>query len=220
MRLITRGMQIFQRQTEYLETAGTITRQVTAPFWLMPDNCKRIIEIRDSNNRKILQQEFTQYNRNVEMQSNGVFETPRDYDYRSLNAPTRMIQNLGRELGLQPDTNPLIPTDTTLTVYYVPDIPAFTQPSAVPTIFDIWAAWYPLNTNFNTMFTTARIALSLSLFEQAFVDYACAQYLKSSGIANYKVFEDNFMMEVKNAIDIKPFYAKESTLLYNFAPWS
>lgn len=218
MRKLTRGMQLFQRQTEYLETSGTITKQLVIPFWRIPANCIRIVEIRDVNNRNILLQGFTQYNRNTDIQGSGMYETPADYDYRltHMNTQTRLIAVYGRELVLQNDAT----TDTSLIIYYIPDIPALTQPANPATVLDIWSAWYPINTNFDALFTTTRLVPSLAIFEQAYLDFAISTYLKSVGSQNYKIYEESFMNEVANAIAIKPVYNKEATSLYNMAVWS
>ena len=216
MRRITRAMQLFQRETEYIVSVATITKNAQAPFWVMPFNALSVIELKDQNGRDLLLQGIRQYSRNVAIQPTGVYRTPKTYDY---NLPYDTVTTLagiyGREIYPQDDTN-----ITSMTVVYIPDVPAFARPSNPANPWDIWAAWFPIDTNFQALFNTARIVAALAPYERAFVDHAVSTYLKSIGSANYKVFEQNFWDEVERGKINKPIYNKESLTGYMLAPWS
>ncbi len=221
MRRFTRGMQIFQRETEYIDMQATVLRQTVAPFFTMPFTALRIIEIRDASGRVMLLNETVQYGRNLDA---GYYSrTPHTFDLmqKPYSTPTRLVTNIGRELILQND-DPA--TDTQISVYFIPDLPAFTQPDQpVPTParpWEIWTAWYPIDTNFFTMFTTRRLVPQLRPYENAFTDYAIASYLKSVGSVNYRVYEESFYREIERSKMNKPLNAKEQGRDYTLALWS
>ena len=217
MRRFTRGMQIFQRETEYIDMQAIVTRQATAPFFTMPFTALRIIEVRDASNRVILLNETVQFGRNLDA---GYYSrTPHTFDLmqKSFNTPTRLVTNIGRELILQGDNST---SDTQLFVYFIPDLPAFSQPSTPADPWDIWQRWYPIDTSFFNLFTTARLVPQLAPYENAFTDYAIASYLKSVGSVNYRVYEESFYREIEKAKMNKPLNAKEQARDYTLALWS
>jgi drug/metabolite transporter (DMT)-like permease len=74
--------------------------------------------------------------------------------------------------------------------------------------------------HFDTQFRTARLTPVLAPFEQAFSEYALAQFIRSKGSQNYVVFERTYDKAVQEAIANKPLYWKSGFRDYYMAPWS
>lgn len=216
MRRFTRAIQEFQRDTEYVQAIVDIAKAASPPWFVLPRNCIRIIEVMDSGNRPIMINDFEQYIRNTEIQKNNTYETPVDFDLRlPYTQRTALGTVYNREVGFQDSAN-----HNTIRVYYIPDIPAFTAPEPTPDLNDIWAAWFPIETNFETMFTTMRVRPELAPFEQAFLERALGEYIRSLGNSNYRVFEERYREEVANAKFIKPTLFKGGVSDYFLAPYS
>jgi hypothetical protein len=217
MRRYTRAIQQFQRDTEYVEAIVDIAKAATPPYFILPRTAIRVLEVRDMNSRPILLNSYLQISRNLEIQGNRTYETPIDYDTRlqQYTQATALGTVYNREINFQDAAN-----HSTIRVYYVPDLPAFTAPEAVPDLNDIWAAWFPIETNFEAMFTTRRLHPAIAPFEEAFLDKALALYIRSLGNANYRVYEEAYKEEVQNAIILKPTYFKEAVADYFIAPYS
>ena len=223
MRLITRAAQEFQRETEYLEAVADITRQQppAIPF-TCPSNMIRPVSIRgvmQTSGGTVLTEPFipqslTQFRRNTDKAIDGYLETPTDYMYRipSLRGSTGrtiMVSIWQRELLTYPQF-----AGDIIRMWYIPDIPAFSRGAAQ------WTSWFPLETNFKNLFTTAQFQPELMMYEQAIVDYAVAMYIKSKGSKNYQVFENNFKQAVGRAIENKPTQFTQGASDYSFAPWA
>lgn len=212
MRRLTRGMQLFQRDIEMIEAYADISRaDVTGPF-LLPNDLLRIKELKDANNYTILAQGFNQWNRNQEHTLDNKLETPVDYSTRMTQyqpGGARLYAVWGRNLDLFPDEQ-----DTALQLWYIPDIHAFSRASTQ------WQAWFANQTAFVNLFDTAVMHASLAPYEDAFVNYAVADFIQSQGSANYKVFESYFNKAKEEARLNKPMYNKESVRDYFFSPWS
>ncbi|MGC8978631.1 hypothetical protein [Caldisericum sp.] len=237
MRDYTRGMQKFQRETEYVENWVKVNRDPNTLQFQIPPDCLRIIEIRDQDGEKILSQDYVQFGRNVDKWDLGYLETPTDYVLRTGKiVPFVMTDNRKRNL---PDwtTNPALPQwesqkiqriwavfNTTLYIYpeykgdilyiyYIPDIHAFSNNSFQ------WAPWFAANA-FENLFQTAQVNQLLAPYEDAFNKYAVSEYIRSKGSANYKVYLQEFWEEVQRAKLNKPTYFKEGVADYFFAPYS
>lgn len=218
MRDFTRGMQKFQRETEYIERLQTIQRNQNNLFQL-PQDCLRIIEIRDEDGQIILEQDYRQFRRNVDKYDLGYVDTPARYTYRIRklvfpdglpgNIPVqRMWAVFDRFLYIYPAYN-----GNSLNIYYIPDIDVFSATS------NQWSGWFVPNA-FTALFNTARVTPPLAPYEDAFVKYALMEYIRSKGSINYRIFENEFLMEVEKAKLNKPLYYREGTADYRFSPWS
>lgn len=217
MRRYTRAIQEFQRDTEYVESIVDIDRNPQPPYFVLPRTAIRVLEVRDSNMRPLLLNSYLQWSRNLEIQGNNTYETPVDYDYRlgQYVQRTALSTVYNREITFQG-----IEQHNRIRVYYIPDLPAFTAPETPSDMNDIWAPWFPIETNFETQFTTRRLRPELAPFEQAFLDKALGMYIRSLGNSNYRVFEESYKMELQNALMLKPTYMKEAVADYFLAPYS
>jgi len=218
MRMLTRGMQRFQRETELLYGARVlITKQATGPPWfILPNDIFRPIAVYDSDDRELLLNTYVQYDRNInKYQANwgGYRETPNDYDIRIYpdkeSTPTRLCTTYNNELLFYPDND-----DQEFKLYYVPDVQAISSVSAQ------WAAWFPIDTNFIAQFIATGPHFLLAPYEDAFVKYALAEFIKGKRNPNYKVYMDDFKNEVLRAKEEKPYIGKEALTSYFLAPWS
>lgn len=229
MRELTRGMQKFQRETEYVESR-TIIRKSNNEF-LIPQDTIRILEVRDENGEYVLSQHYDQFVRNVDRYPRGFLETPTDFVLRTTRGTRRDIAMQNRQLpALRTFPSPypqrlftvvvgriiLYPPydGNTLNVLYIPDIHAFSRVSPQ------WQAWFAQPDSFDTLFATAQINPILAPYEDAFVKYAIMEYIRSKGSANFRVFEQEFWQEVERAKINKPTYHREAVADYFFAPYS
>jgi len=241
MRDFTKGMQKFQRETEYVEAVVTIQRDNTNRFRI-PPGVLRIIEIRDDNGEKILEQSYLQMMRNVDRYEKGHLETPTDYvmrttkfvdthvnDNRNRNMPNWVVfppwgpfpagrgtgfteQRLWSIWGTEIFVYPPY-SGNTLTIYYIPDVDVFSSSSPQ------WTQWFQPG-NFLIMFNNTTVNRFLVPYEDAFVKYAIMEFIRSKGSKNYLVFQQEFWSEVERAKINKPIYFREAVADYFFAPYS
>lgn len=233
MRYLTRGMQLFQRKTAYVETSVRLqpappppTQPVptfVGPVYQVPADMLYPIAVLwtpDPTGAGLIRcvfQSYTQFIYNVERAPAGYLETPIDYSVYTATGvrwpqhpralPICTIYRRMLMIYPPPGQNDVVIMD------YVPDIHAFSAGSPQ------WAAWFPLDTNFMNLFNTARPNPTLEPFERAFVAYALATFIRSNGNANYMVFEREFEREVQEAILTKPTLYREGLRDYAFAPW-
>lgn len=231
MRLLSRGMQQFQRDTEYIEASARITEDASGA-WIIPTGLIRLIEVKDKDYYSILIQNPEQFIRNQEKWQDGHLETPTDWQMRKQeylrnndNVDTypryESIEDYGYELGRmctvmyrELKIYPELDTDTYFDLYYIPDLEAYSSNSTQ------WANWFPEDTNFYTQFTTSSIFPTLQMWENTFVTYAVSEYIKRRGSRNYQVFEAQYKSDVKEAILAKPQYMREMVKDYMLSPWS
>jgi len=213
MRLYTRGIQRFQYKTEYMEAAAAITKNVVPPYWEIPAAALRVKELRDSNGNQLIQLDFNQWGRNFDKYSGGYLEVPTNYDIRlgHKTAASRFYTYHNRELYIHPA---LASTETTLNIWFIPDMHAISSNSTQ------WLAWFPYEVNFDGMFRNATLPPDLAPFEQLFLDYAIAEYVKSRGSMNYRVYEDSFKAGTKEAELLKPVKFHHGVCSYFMAPES
>ena len=183
----------------------------------------RPINILNAEDRPLLIQQYDQYSRNVEKTvidvaatsrssdvAGGFLESPTDYDIPlPYTTPTPYVTIWARTITMFPDDS-----SATLTIYYIPDI------QAISSVSPQWTSWFPHNTNFETLFNTTTVHASLSQFEEAFLYWALADYIRSKGSANYKVFQQSYKEEVAWAVLNKPTLFKEGRSSYFMAPYS
>lgn len=222
MRMLTRGVQTFQRETEYIETVATVLYNQTDQAFMVPTDFLRLVEIKDENYLTVLIQSHTQYTRNLELAPDYMQETPTDYgmrmrggEYRSERVRIANIYN--RTIYIYPYQN-----DTKLYVWYIPDLHAISEasPQWNYNTNNLPAGWYPVETNFQQKFQTTTINEVLAPYEDAFLAYAIASFIRSQGSANYKVYEEMFWNDVERAKMNKPDYFKEGVREYMISPWS
>jgi hypothetical protein len=226
MRQLTRGMQIFQRETEYVERVVVLSKAAGEPFWVVPQDMLRAVELREYINdetRPLIFQSYPQLSRNIEVNRSLHNNVPTTHDLRGTNqagrggwtSETKRASIYGREIYMYPGYS-----GTLIDLYYIPDILAFTQPANPVTAADQWAAWFPIETNFNPLFITARITPSLAPYESAFVDFALASFIKSKGSPNYQIYEQSFYQHIERAKLNKPQYYRQGAADYFLAPYS
>jgi hypothetical protein len=236
MRTITRGMQIFQRETNYIERYVQLLPDVNGNFNI-PDDCILVNELRDDQQVKLLMQNYNQYARNVEKWDTGYLETPFDYTIRTtLTYDDNSITNFLRDCACMADIGNMrlfaiwgrriyiYPYKAFPNMYlrYIPDIHAFSDNSPQWNTTDINGnptGWAPAN-RFDTMFRTTVMSPGFAPYEQAFVNYAIAQYIMAKGSANYRVYQKDFWEEIERAKLNKPLYFTEGVSDYFMAPWS
>jgi hypothetical protein len=223
MRYLTRGMQKFQRETEYIERLVTIPIDAVDNVFYIPNDFLHVLALKDCNGYLLLQGDIKQYDRNVELWDGGYLETPTDYAIRivrdttdlsdigrsSSQQKTRLYSIYRRVIEIHPDEG-----DTELYMRYIPDIHAFSQNSTQ------WSSWFPINDNFNTLFNASAVSASFAPYEDAFISYAISQFLKSKGSVNYRIFEKDFLDEIERAKINKPTQTHEAVRDYFMAPYS
>jgi len=226
MRLFTRGMQKFQFITEYIQSYARISKAATQPFFTVPEDMLRPIIVRDTRGIQLLSQEFEQFELNYDVWEGGYLETPTKYNIRleHLNEmnrddaytgmvpePTRLYTIYNRALYV----HPFFPmNDTAFDLWYIPDI------HAISTNSPQWAAWFPMETQFDIMFRTSRVHPDFAPFEDSFVNFALGRFLRAKGSPNYRVFEKMFEEEAMQAKLLKPQLRTEGFRPYYMAPYS
>lgn len=243
MRMLTRGIQIFQRETHYIEAYTDIA--ISNGIFQIPFDFMMAIEMKDANNYTLLEQEYTQLNRTAEKWQDGYLEVPTDYsmrmpEYLSGSNPDglfagangeRVDESVHRMYAIYNQSIVVFPNhnDTALKLWYVPDIQAFSINSPQWSTYDVttgtYAAgislrWFPLDTQFLTMFTQSSINMVIAMYEDAFVDYAISRYLRSQSNPNYKEFLVSFWEDINRAKESKPVRNKEMVSEYMFAPYA
>ena len=213
MRELTKGMQEFQKRVEYIHAYADLTRVDDDVPFTLPTDLVRIIELKDSDSNIILGQGFQQFNRNRERYATNKVVTPTKYSIpvtrNNDRGLVRMYQVFNRDLQLYPDMG-----DTALQCWFVPDLHPISRASAQ------WEEWFDLPDSFGDRFRNNTVNIHLAPFENAFVNYALASYIRSHGSANYKIFESYFKKEVDHAIMEKPLYNREMFRDYHIAPYS
>jgi hypothetical protein len=215
MRLFTRAIQLFQRETMYIERYVVIPYNLVDQRFDTPTDMLLCVQVKDSDANTMIINEYTQFSRNEEKDYLGYVETPTDYSMR-LPETARMVSVWQRVFYFYP-AYPVDPTDATATllVHYIPDMDAFSSNSIQ------WASWYPIDTNFDTQFRTAVLTASFAPYEYCFMQWAISAYLKSQGLLNHaKMFEQDFWADVERAKANKPVLFHEGVKSYMMAPYS
>lgn len=209
MRNYTKAMQVFQRETEYLEAWATVPVTATSGNFDVPNDMQRLAEVMDSDANTILMLSYEEWRRALELDETGFRELPVDYSMR-LAEEARIACIWNRVLMLYPDNG-----DLTVTMHYIPDLHPISQNSIQ------WATWYPIDTNFDTQFRQAAVTPTLAPYEDAFLQYAIALFLKSQGVAEQAArYEGEFKSEIERGKLNKPLYYHEGTRPYMMAPYS
>lgn len=237
MRQYTRGMQVFQRETEYFEKVVKIQRDTATSNFLAPDDFDRLIEAKDYNGKTLLYLDYTQFTRIAEKFDNGLLETPTDYSTRLIQTIaaidglygikgydrydylgqgqeqwTKIITMFDRVFYINDDDTT---NNTDITINYIPILEPISNSSSQ------WTAWQPLGeVNFTTAFNNFRLSPELINYEETFLNFAISRFLRSQGSVNYKVFDQEFWSDIKRAIINKPTKFKEGVRSYNMGPFS
>lgn len=219
-RLLTRGIQEFQRETLYIERVADITLTTVngADVFLVPTDFWQPIELQDAAGYTLVSQEYTQYKRNQEHSTRGFLETPTDYSWRlgdRTNWPDGR-KNMARMFTVFNGQIQIFPAaaDTTLRMFYIPEIHAYSS------ISPQYTAWNASPAAFLNLFNTARINDKLSNYENAFVNYAVSTYIRAGGHPDYLVYEKYFHADIEKAKISKVVFTSESVLDYYFAPYA
>lgn len=236
MRMLTRGIQAFQIETEYIEKVVTVTPDAENLFMLPPD-CYRVVDIRLESDptQRFLSQEKTQFDTNVDRYPGMRLETPNDYNLPMPDKNTRLYHIWGRQIIFHP-----YDVKEKIVVYYIPDLHSFSSAAGQWNLPDIivsptvtqFRSWFPLDeiithpitgqtiTRFKYLFDTTTISAPMDMFEKAFLDYALAEFIKSKGSPNFLVYEKSYSLWVEKAKLIKPTYFKQGVSDYYYAPRS
>lgn len=227
MRLFTKAMQVFQRETEYVQKYVDVPYNVTDEVFYVPDDMLRPIEVKDVDGYTFVWQEYTQYTRNLELYADGYIDTPVNYtirmpQYRNGNL-ARYITQYNRQFHIYPENRYTGTADDTLYLWYIPDLHPISQNSSQWNYNDTLgnpAGWFPHDTRFDMMFRTTSVNNSLAPYEDAFLNHAIAMFIRSQGSANYRVFEKTFWDEVERAKWNKPVLFREAVRPYYLAPYN
>lgn len=238
MRRLTKGIQIFQQETQYVETIVSIVKNSNNQF-VMPYDVSMIIKIELVGNERFqfIPNEFMQLSENIE-RSNGLFrESIPNYEInkRYSKVGTVLYSLHGRQFFFSHS----IPDDAVLRIFYIPDLSPISSSSTLWTTPDDTTTtpptirnWFPNDqlivdpvtgnqvSRLLYMMQNNRVLSPLNLYEDAFVDYAVATYVRSKGSVNYKVYEKDFYSKIQLAKLAKPTFFQEGSADYNFAPFS
>lgn len=239
MRSFTRGMQQFQRETEYLEKKITFLKAAQEPYYTIPIDCLRIIQIKDvdanGHGRLCVPMGVKQRDAYNEKMSNGLYGDVKLLDYHrgySYNNDSTRYSIHDNEIRFSRGEEPYEPDEILL--FYKPDIPAFGAPLWTPgtntpifNYYTYWDAWYSLNTlnvptldaTFQTMFESTRVNPLLAPYEHTFMMYAISEYIMAAQSPNFKEYERKYKEEVEFAKQYLPEYSHHSTRDYNISPW-
>ncbi|MEM1966531.1 MAG: hypothetical protein QXO86_01475 [Nitrososphaerota archaeon] len=226
MRYLTRGIQIFQRRTEYVVGTGMPQLHPNASganalVWQVPADMLRAIEVfytptgDPTDAIRCVLQEYDQFIANVTRDPIGRLETPVDYSYWHDGRLKWISGNYAPLATIYADELHIYPPQTSgsIILRYVPDLHAIS--SASPQ----WAPWFPLSANFIPLFNSAHINPRLAPYERTFVAYSLSIYLRSKGAESFLVYEREFEQGVQEAILNKASYFREAQLDYAMAPW-
>lgn len=207
MRYLTRGMQVFQRETEYMETWLTVTKDSQDRFQV-PNDSIHIVGVLDDSGNEMMLTDFQQFRRLLGLAENDYMETPVDYSMR-LPTEARVVSTWNRVFHFYPDY-----TKDSITVHYIPDMEAISRSS------NQWTAWFAADA-FETYFNTASLSPSFAPFEETFLDYALYRYFKTQGeIKHAQMYMQEFRAGIKRGTIEKPRYFREGRRPYQMAPYS
>lgn len=248
MRLISRGLQLFQRETEYIEKNLRITPNADGSYTI-PDDFMRYIEIRaipssttDADLQSVINSNssslVTLYDPKQYFNARNDFED----NYKKIPYPNIVHRRTDKTvyMGTIFENKILIHPGYNQDLYlrYIPNIPSFARTgiwitpdttTGIPPV-TTYNSWFPVNqmlningqpiTRFMYMFTTAQLPLLVNQYEQAILDYAIGRYIKAKGNSNYVVYINDFNSEVQSAKINKPTMFKQGHTYYMYAPFS
>jgi hypothetical protein len=240
MRSFTRGMQQFQRETEYLEKKITFLKAAQEPYFTIPVDYLRIIQIKDvdanGNGRLCVPMGVKERDAYNEKMYNGLYGDTKLLDYHrgyAYNDDSTRYSIHDNEIRFSKGMEPCEPDE--ILIFYKPDIPAFGTPlwtagtsTPVFNYYTYWDAWYDLNTNsiptldttFQTMFESTRVNPLLAPYERCFLMYAVSEYIMSAGSPNFMQYEKRYKEEIEFAKLFLPEYSHHSSRDYNISPWA
>ena len=229
MRILTQGMQDFQDKTDYMERAVEASIATAKPYYSLPVDCKDVVMINEMNSdgtegNIIVKQDLSQQYYNMQKNSKGYGSTPRNHDLEIRGSSNFIINNTSRSKTYSLHNRNIIIEPSypdKIAIYYIVNFPAFTQPdNSVDDIFNYWRDWYPIDTNFNSQFTTERVPVEFARFERAFLNFAVAEYLKKRSSQNFIYSETIYNKEVQYAKDTKPIRYNQGNVEYSISPYS
>ena len=216
MRWLTRGMSDFQRRTKLVDATKTLT---LASSYDLGDDVLEIRTVIDSADTELLLVDYKQYKEALERGAYGKYgfhETPqhfswrRDYSsYGEWGTMARICTVWENKLLRYPEE-----TDTTITIRYIKNLHPLSAASSQ------WTSWYPLSSAFPTRFAADEPPDQLRQHEDAFVDYALAEYLSSISNQNALYYKERYEKSLVEAVMLKPELLRESVAPYNMSPFS
>ena len=238
MRRLTKGIQKFQNETEYVEFRDVLNRHPDG-FYRLPYDYKRIVKIEAVGDERIQFEmgSFLQLNDSIERNNSGFIEKRPNVEINRRYSGERTIEYSlhGREFFF--DTR--LPQDMRLRIFYIPDLSPISVASTLwsqaddttvtPTIF---RNWFPVDqlitdpvngqqiTRLMYMMGNHRMLAPLGQYEEAIWNYAVATYIRSKGSINYQVYEKNFYDGIKAAKENKPELFMNGVSDYNYSIWS
>lgn len=237
MRRLTKGIQAFQQETEYVEFRDILNRHTDGTYKL-PYEYKRIIKIEAVGDERIQFEmgSFLQLNDSIERNNSGFIEKRPNVEINRRYSGQRTIEYAlhGREFYF--DTR--LPDTMQLRIFYIPDLSPLSTSSVLWTQADdttvtpiIYRNWFPTDQLITDPVTTqqvsrllymmnnSRVLCPLNLYEEAFLNYAIANYIRSKGSANYQVYERQFDKAVESAKINKPEPFQNGVADYNYSVW-
>ena len=238
MRRLSKGMQIFQLETEYIEAIDILNQQENGSY-MLPYEYKRIVKIQIVGDERVQFEvgNFTQLWDSIERSHSGFIEKKDNVEINRRNSGEFTIEYsvFGRKLFF--DTR--LPAGTQLRVFYIPDLSPISrgsilwnQPDDTVAIPVVYKSWYPMDevikdplTNAITsrliyMMNSTRMLSPMSDYEDVILNYAIAAHIRSKGSINYQVFEKYFREGIEMAKVNKPELFKNGTADYNYSVWS
>lgn len=215
-RRLTKGMQEFQRDTEYLVLPTTLTVGADARYpngFGLPVDAIHVVEVRDKDDLPLFKMGYTQFMRKIDRFSDGgrydEMVTDRQYRIRQSyekGQKARTWTKLDRQILINPQTA----ADNIIKIVYVPDLHAYSELSPQ------WTAWNTDEQTFITNFNTNGFIEEITPYENAILAYAIADYIKSLGNINYQVYEQKYREGVARALDAKHTYFTGGYVDYQF----
>jgi hypothetical protein len=238
MRRLSKGIQRFQSETEYVEFRDILNRHPDG-FYRLPYEYKRIVKIEALGDERIQFEmgSFLQLNDSIERNNSGFIEKRDNVEINRRYSGERTIEYglHGREFFF--DTR--LPANMRLRIFYIPDLSPisigsalWTQPDDLTVTPNIFRNWFPTDQLITDPVTTMQVSRLLYMmgntrllspmgeYEDAILNHAIASYIRSKGSINYQVFERNFNEGVKTAIINKPEPFRNGVADYNYSVWS
>lgn len=237
MRRFTKGIQAFQQETEYVEFRDILNRHPDGTYKL-PYEYKRIVKIEAVGDERIQFEmgSFLQLNDSIERNNSGFIEKRPNVEINRRYSEQRTIEYglHGREFYF--DTR--LPETMRLRIFYIPDLSPLSMSSTLWTTPDdttvtptLFRNWFPTDqlivdpvttqqvSRLLYMMNNTRVLSPLNLYEEAFLNYAIANYIRSKGSVNYQVYERQFDKAVELAKINKPEPFQNGVADYNYSVW-
>lgn len=221
MRMYTKGVQDFQKKVGLIAIVADVSKNNDGDF-PEPSDILHLLGIRDEDGKPIEHRDMEQLYRNVDNREAGYYNDPMSYDRNLIDGGfiadhVTMASIRNRVFIFYPEY-----TGTVIKVHYIPDMQPFSQVSRLwyPSAFGDGTAgdWFPINTNFESKFTTWSVHPYLAPYEQAFLDYALAKWIGGQGNPAYSIFQQQYEREVAYAVQNKRLMFRGAMPSYAIGP--